>query len=104
MEEMGGGGELERIWGKEVEVGLPKRGWRTVTGREGSAGELCSRFARVRVGVGHNKLIPEKLSPEWLLIEWPEGEKEPTKYWLSTLPATVSFQRLVDFAQLPRPI
>lgn len=30
--------------------------------------------------------IPEKLSPEWLLIEWPEGEAEPTKYWLSTLP------------------
>ncbi len=24
---------------------------------------------------------------EWLLIEWPKGEKEPTKYWLSTLPA-----------------
>jgi hypothetical protein len=23
---------------------------------------------------------------EWLLIEWPEGEGEPTKYWLSTLP------------------
>jgi SRSO17 transposase len=54
----------------------------------------------VRVSVGHNKLIPEKLSPEWLLIEWPDGEPEPTKYWLSTLPATVSFQRLVDFAKL----
>src|SRR3954452_6962771 len=22
---------------------------------------------------------------EWLLIEWPEGKEEPTKYWLSTL-------------------
>src|SRR5260221_4630521 len=92
--------EPDLISAKEVALGLPKRAWRTVTWRKGSAGELSSRFARVRVGVGHNKLIPEKLSPEWLLIEWPEGEKEPTKYWLSTLPATVSFQRLVDFAKL----
>ena len=37
---------------------------------------------------------------EWLLIEWPEGEKEPTKYWLSTLPEDITFQRLVDLAKL----
>jgi hypothetical protein len=22
---------------------------------------------------------------EWLLIEWPQDETEPTKYWFSTL-------------------
>ena len=54
----------------------------------------------MRVRVGYNKLIPEKLSPEWLLIEWPEGEAEPTKYWLSTLPENVSFTQLVDRAKL----
>jgi SRSO17 transposase len=54
----------------------------------------------VRVRVGHNKLDPEKLSPEWLLIEWPEGDAEPTKYWLSTLPADVSLRELVDLAKL----
>jgi hypothetical protein len=32
--------------------------------QEGSAEWLSSRFACVRVGVGHNKLIPEKLSQE----------------------------------------
>jgi SRSO17 transposase len=32
------------------------------------------------------------------LIEWPEGEAEPTKYWLSTLPENVSFTQLVDLA------
>ena len=37
---------------------------------------------------------------EWLLIEWPKGEKEPTKYWLSTLPEDISFHRLVDYAKL----
>src|SRR5260370_28323919 len=47
----------------------------------------ASRFARACVRVGHNKLLPESLSEEWLLIEWPKGEAEPTNYWLSTLPA-----------------
>jgi SRSO17 transposase len=92
--------EPDLISAKEVALGLPKRAWRTIRWREGSAEWLSSRFARVRVRVGHNKLVPEKLSPEWLLIEWPEGETEPTKYSLSTLPADVSFQRLVDVAKL----
>ena len=92
--------EPDLVSAKEVALGLPKRAWCTVTWREGSADRLSSRFARVRVRVGYNKLIPETLSPEWLLIEWPEGEKEPTRYWLSTLPQDVSFQRLVDFAKL----
>jgi SRSO17 transposase len=92
--------EPDLISAKEVALGLPKRAWRTVTWREGSADQLSSRFARVRVRVGYNKLIPKKLSPEWLLIEWPEGEKEPTKYWLTTLPESISFQQLVDFAKL----
>jgi len=37
---------------------------------------------------------------EWLLIEWPEGESAPTKYWLSTLPADASIARLVETAKL----
>ena len=54
----------------------------------------------MRVGFGHNQLIPESLLQELLLIEWPPGESEPTKYWLSTLPADISFYRLVDLAKL----
>src|SRR5487761_1554411 len=92
--------EPELVSAKKAALGLPKKAWRTVKWREGSAEQLSSRFARVRVRVGYNKLIPEKLSPEWLLIEWPEGEAEPTRYWLSTLPETISFRRLVDFAKL----
>jgi len=37
---------------------------------------------------------------EWLLIEWPDGENEPIKYWLSTLPEDVAFRELVDIAKL----
>ena len=29
-----------------------------------------------------------------------EEEKEPTKYWLSTLPEGIAFHRLVDIAKL----
>jgi SRSO17 transposase len=92
--------EPDLISAKEMALGLPKRAWRTIRWREGSADWLSSRFARVRVGVGHNQLIPELLLQEWLLIEWPEDEDEPTKYWLSTLPADISFRQLVDFAKL----
>jgi SRSO17 transposase len=88
------------ISAREVMAGLPKRSWRTVKWREGSADWLSSRFARVRVRVGHNKLDRAQLMEEWLLIEWPEGEAEPTKYWLSTLPSSVSFHRLVDLAKM----
>jgi SRSO17 transposase len=35
---------------------------------------------------------------EWCLIEWPPGEVEPTKFWLSTLPATISRTALVRHA------
>src|SRR5674476_1281406 len=62
---------------------------------------LSSRFARVRVRIAHRDYnLTEARPEEWLLIEWPEGEDEPTKYWLSTLPKDVSFRRLVDTAKL----
>ena len=41
-----------------------------------------------------------KEQPEELLIEWPEGDKEPWKYWLSSLPPQrTSFRRLVRKAK-----
>lgn len=72
---------------------LPARSWRTVTWRQGVDQPLRSRFARVRVRAAHrDRLRPE----EWLIIEWPRGEAEPRHYWLSTLPADIGWQPLVD--------
>jgi SRSO17 transposase len=85
---------------KKLARSLPKHAWRTVRWREGSAEWLSSRFARVRVIAAHQYLLPEMLQQETLLIEWPDGEAEPTRYWLSTLPANTSFRQLVDFAKL----
>jgi hypothetical protein len=86
---------------KALARGLPRRAWRTIQWREGAAMPLSSRFARVRVRVAHRDYwLAEPRAEEWLLIEWPEGENEPTKYWLSTLPGDITFRRLVDIAKL----
>jgi SRSO17 transposase len=86
---------------KDLALGLSKRAWRTIEWREGSAERLSSRFARVRVRVARrDEKRTESRPEEWLLIEWPKGEKEPTKYWLSTLPKDITFPRLVDLAKL----
>jgi SRSO17 transposase len=85
---------------KNLALALPQEAWRTIAWRQGSAERLSSRFARVRVRAAHGYLLAELLAEEWLLIEWPEGEAEPTRYWLSTLPENISFDRLVDLAKL----
>lgn len=82
---------------KDLALGLPKRAWRTIGWREGTAERLSSRFARVRVRAAHRD---EPHGEEWLLIEWPKDAEEPTKYWLSTLPHDITFKRLVDLAKL----
>jgi SRSO17 transposase len=86
---------------KELALGLPNRSWRTIVWRQGSAEPLSSRFARVRVIAARRDFTRSESWPEeWLLIEWPKGELEPTKYWLSTLPEDIAFQRLVELAKL----
>lgn len=86
---------------KELAFSLPKRAWRQVTWREGSNAPLTSRFAAVRVRPAHRDYHRSTPRPEeWCLIEWPAGEAEPTKYWLSTLPANISRRILVDTAKL----
>ena len=77
---------------KELALALPKRAWRTITWREATGDKLSSRFARVRVRVAHRDYwLADSRPKEWLLIEWPAGEHEPMKYWLSTLPEDVPF-------------
>ncbi|WP_352955896.1 transposase [Mesorhizobium sp. M1322] len=75
--------------------------WRTIAWREGTNTELNSRFAAVRLRpASRDYNRPEAHAEEWLLIEWPEGEVEPSKYWLSTLPADATITQLVDAAKL----
>ena len=41
-----------------------------------------------------------RFAEETLLIEWPEGEAKPTKYWLTTVDPKMSLRELVDLAKL----
>jgi SRSO17 transposase len=80
---------------------LPEDAWQTITWRDGTALPLTSRFARLRVRAAHRDYqLSESRPEEWLLIEWPEGEDEPTKYWFSNLPEAIAFERLVDLTKL----
>src|SRR5439155_18294915 len=66
-----------------------------------SACEWRARHGLRRSGGWTDRMMFRPKSPqEWLLIEWPEGEKEPTKYWLSTFPENIAFAELVDIAKL----
>ena len=84
-----------------VAAALPPAAWQSVSWREGTRGAMRSRFARVRVRPAHRDEKRSAPRPEeWLLIEWPRGEPEPTTYWLSTLPETIPVADLVRLAKL----
>src|SRR3954462_7131757 len=85
---------------KQLAQALPAPTWRMVAWREGANTPLRSRFASVRVPAAHRDDERAELRPEeWLLIEWPDSEAEPTKYWLSTLSADTPLQDLVATAK-----
>ena len=94
-------GEHQPTSVKALALALEPEAWTEIAWREGVADRLTSRFARVRVRAAHRDYgLGEPRPPEWLLIEWPEGEREPTKYWFSTLPEDIGFARLVELTKL----
>jgi SRSO17 transposase len=85
---------------KKIALALPQSAWRKVTWREGTKGEMSSRFARLRVQPAHGwQRGKEELPLLWLLIEWPQEAKAPTKYWLSDLPEDTWMRPLVRWAK-----
>jgi SRSO17 transposase len=85
---------------KQLAFGLPSSAWKDVAWRQGSRKTLRSRFAAVRLRPAHRDYKRTEPHPEeWLLIEWPKKESEPTKYWLSTMPENTSLKPLVKMAK-----
>jgi SRSO17 transposase len=85
---------------KQLAMSLPTTAFREITWREAGERKLRSRFAAVRIRAAHRDY--EQAEPhqeEWLLIEWPREEKEPTKYWVSTLPPTTKLKALIKMAK-----
>jgi SRSO17 transposase len=85
---------------KQLALGLPASAWKEIGWRQGSDETLRSRFAAVRVRPAHRDYQrTEPYAEEWLLMEWPRKESEPTKYWLSTVPEKTSLKSLVKMAK-----
>lgn len=74
---------------------------KTITWREGTKGEMRSRFGCARVRHAHHHAHGRAPGPEeWLIWEWPEDKEEPVKFWLSNLPATTPLKALVRLIRM----
>ena len=84
---------------KALAMSLPEQAFQTITWREGSNAPLHERFAAVRVRHPGGNAGKARLRPEqWLLIEWPANDAQPSKYFLSTLPEDTPIHELVSVA------
>ena len=86
---------------KALAKSFKARRWQTISWGEGSNAVLSSRFAALRVRAAHRDAGRSTMrEQQWLLIEWPRDEAEPTKYWLSTLPGDAPLVQLVKVAKM----
>jgi SRSO17 transposase len=89
---------------RELVLGIGRGALHRVTWRQGSKGPLRSRFAALRVRPAGVRLRRAHRGADlpvcWLLAEWPAGEEQPVKYWLSTLPADTPLRHLVRAAKI----
>jgi SRSO17 transposase len=85
---------------KQLAESLAASAWENVSWRERTKQRLRSRFAALRVRLAHRDYWRSELpTEEWLLIEWPTEEREPTKYWLATLSVDAKLAALVKLAK-----
>ena len=80
----------------DLAIAIGRQGFRRVTWREGTKGKMSSRFAVERVVLAQDDLVdPSKREVVWLVMEWPDGEAEPTDFTAATLLATMARRQLV---------
>jgi SRSO17 transposase len=91
---------------RDLALAAGERAAVTVTWREGTRGQMTSRFLALRVRPANIELrraankADEDLAVGWLLCEWPDGKQEPVKYWLSNLPQNTALTDLVRLGKL----
>ena len=79
----------------------PANMWRDIGWREGTRGTMRARFFCWRVRPAHrDHTRHQPREVEWLIAEWPRGESEPTKFWLSTMPPDTPVEQLIRLAKL----
>jgi SRSO17 transposase len=80
------------ISARELAMNLPSSAWKNVSWREGTRKPLRSRFAALHIRPAHRDYwISEPRSEEWLLVEWPKQEAEPTKSGYPPCPRIPNF-------------
>jgi SRSO17 transposase len=86
---------------KALAQALPASAFQTISWRQGANEILSGRFAAVRVRHAGGNIGKARLHPtQWLLIEWPAGDAEPLKYYLSSLPEDIAVNDLVAHAHM----
>jgi SRSO17 transposase len=86
----------EPVTVKALAMALEPQAWRTVNWREGTNNQLSGRFAAIPVRPAHRDyLTTEMRAQEWLLIEWPQDDDDPAKYFLTTAPAHATLEQMV---------
>lgn len=92
--------EHQPLTARELATRVSPADWKMVTWRTGTKEKLRSRFAALRVRPANRDYWrSEPLPEQWLLIEWPKEEAQPTKYWLGSLPVTTTLSDLVLVAK-----
>src|SRR3954447_13503779 len=85
---------------KALATWLPTSAWETVSYRDQDGQPVRSRFAFVRVSAARPITDGDAPRQEWLIVEWPDGHRQPSDYWLSNLPADTSHERLARLGRL----
>jgi SRSO17 transposase len=91
---------------RELALAAGKRAATAISWREGTRGRMHSRFLALRVRPANKDLrraannADAELPVRWLVCEWPSNADEPTKYWLSNLPADTPLRELARLAKL----
>ena len=85
--------------GKRMQAGklarLHTSSFEEATWRDGSKGKASARVLRMRVATSPSRGLPQS-EPQWLIIEWPEGDAKPTNYMLSNLSETMPLAEMLN--------
>lgn len=86
----------DAISAKALAQKLGRKAFRRTTWREGTSTKLSARFCFRRVRIAHNDGTPlAEREDVWLVMEWRDGEDEPTKFHLTTLGRRMSKKEIV---------
>jgi SRSO17 transposase len=95
---------------RQLAIAAGRRACRQVTWRQGTkatkgnpTAKTRSRFLAIRIRPA-NRNIPRaddgSLPQVWLIAEWPPGQAEPVKYWLSNMSPTTRLATMVRLGKL----